>query len=227
MNKKTRVPVYVPLPPFVIDALNALHRLYPGRPYYSWTGAGKLETAVKSWKRTLARLFEIAGVNGGHAHRFRDTFAVEFLLRGVPLEDVSQLLSHTSTRVTENSYAPWVKARQEKLEMRVRATWPEEPPANVLPYEDKRKQAGKANLTGETKHLKAGLLPGFLRAQAIKIGVLAERQSILGSECVPISRFSIAWCVSHDTATGYGLVLWSETRRFGQVHSRRPKRDRR
>lgn len=127
-QKKTRVPVYVPLPPFVVDALGALHRLYPDRPYHFWTGAGKLETAVKSWKRTLARLFDIAGVKGGHAHRFRDTFAVELLLRGVPLEDVSQLLGHTSTKVTEKSYAPWVKARQDKLEERVRLTWDEPKP---------------------------------------------------------------------------------------------------
>lgn len=62
-------------------------------------------------------------MKGGHAHRFRDTFAVSLLLKGVSLEDVSQLLGHRSTRVTEQSYAPWVKARQEKLEERVRLTW--------------------------------------------------------------------------------------------------------
>lgn len=76
MQHKTRVPVYVPLPPFVIAALRDLHELFPDRLYYFWTGSGKLETAVKSWKRTLARVFELAGVKGGHAHRFRDTFSV-------------------------------------------------------------------------------------------------------------------------------------------------------
>jgi hypothetical protein len=55
---KTRVPVYVPLPPFVVAALRDLHQLFPERPYYFWTGSGKFETAVKSWKRTLARVFD-------------------------------------------------------------------------------------------------------------------------------------------------------------------------
>jgi len=43
----------------------------------------------------------------GHAHRFRDTFAVELLLAGVPLERVSILLGHTSVKITEKHYAPW------------------------------------------------------------------------------------------------------------------------
>lgn len=65
----------------------------------------------------------MAGIQGGHAHRFRDTFAVEFLLQGVDLRDVSILLGHSSTKVTEKHYAPWVKARQERLEAAVRSTW--------------------------------------------------------------------------------------------------------
>ena len=59
----------------------------------------------------------------GHPQRFRDTFAVELLLAGVPLERVSILLGHRSVTVTEKSYAPWVKARQEQLESDVRRTW--------------------------------------------------------------------------------------------------------
>jgi integrase/recombinase XerD len=137
MQRKTRVPVFVPLPPFVVAALTDLDRLYPARSYYFWTGTGKLDTAVKSWKRTLARVFELAGLKVGkkhppheraHPHRFRDTFAVSLLLKGVPLEDVAELLGHTSTKVTEKSYAPWVKARQDKLEERVRLTWEEPKP---------------------------------------------------------------------------------------------------
>lgn len=44
---------------------------------------------------------------------FRDTFAVEMLLAGVPLEQVSILLGHKSVKITEKHYAPWVKARQD------------------------------------------------------------------------------------------------------------------
>ncbi len=60
--------------------------------------------------------YKLAGVANGHAHRFRDTFAVELLLAGVPLERVSVLLNHQGIRLTERHYAPWVRSRQEQLE---------------------------------------------------------------------------------------------------------------
>jgi len=46
----------------------------------------------------------------------RDTYAVELLKAGVPLEDVSKLLTHTSVVTTERHYAPWVKYRLQQLE---------------------------------------------------------------------------------------------------------------
>jgi integrase len=62
-------------------------------------------------------------VLGGHPHRFRDTFAISLLLRGAELPNVSILLGHSSIRVTERHYSPWIKARQEQLEADVRRTW--------------------------------------------------------------------------------------------------------
>ncbi len=75
----------------------------------------------------LHSLFQLAGIKGGHAHRFRDTFAVELLLKGVPIERVSVLLGHSSVKITERHYAPWVRARQEQLEADVKRTWGEDP----------------------------------------------------------------------------------------------------
>jgi integrase len=49
----------------------------------------------------------------------RDTFAVEMLLAGMPLELVSRLLTHKSIKTTERYYARWVKAREKKLEVRM------------------------------------------------------------------------------------------------------------
>lgn len=118
---KTGTPVYVPLPEIVTNALAALEPTSSGR-YFS-TGAAKPQTARANWSRYLDTLFELADVRHGHSHRFRDTFAVSLLLNGVSLENVSRLLGHSSIRITERHYAPWVKARQTMLEGEVRRTW--------------------------------------------------------------------------------------------------------
>jgi integrase len=76
--------------------------------------------------RTIDRL-TLAEVEGGHAHRFRDTFAVELLLAGIPLERVSVLLGHQSVRITERHYSPWVRARQEQLEQDLKRVWEQDP----------------------------------------------------------------------------------------------------
>jgi integrase/recombinase XerD len=119
-TQKTGTPVWVPIPPFVSDVLAEVPR---HGLYYFQTGEAAGKTVRGTWDRTLRIIFKIAGIRGGHAHRFRDTFAVELLLQGVNLQDVSILLGHSSIKVTEKHYAPWVKARQERLEAAVRSTW--------------------------------------------------------------------------------------------------------
>jgi site-specific recombinase XerD len=57
------------------------------------------------------------------SHRLRDTFAVEMLQKGIPLEEVSKLLGHTSIKTTERSYAAWVQGRQDRLDSLVVGTW--------------------------------------------------------------------------------------------------------
>ena len=57
-----------------------------------------------NWQRRFQKLFALAGLKDAHPHRFRDTFSVELLLAGVPIEDVSILsLGHSSVRITERS----------------------------------------------------------------------------------------------------------------------------
>jgi len=130
-TQKTGVPVYVPLPQFVVDALNACPRKSERYWYWFWTGVGSKDTLAGNWRRTFRRLCEIAGVSNGHPHRFRDTLAVELLLEGVPMERVSVLLGHSSVKITERHYAPWVQARQAQLEADVARAWRNDPVAQA------------------------------------------------------------------------------------------------
>jgi integrase len=125
---KTNVPVYLPLPAELANLLRSLTNSNPR--YFFWTGNGDPETVKKGWDRSLRRLFKDVKLRKAdgtpkrcHAHMFRDTFAVELLLAGVPLDQVSLLLGHASIKVTERHYAPFVKARQEQLEASTLRAW--------------------------------------------------------------------------------------------------------
>ncbi len=128
---KTGVPVYVPLPPEVVEALRNLPLgRKPNPRYFFWSGNGEPKSAVANWQRSIRRLFTLADIRlpGGekkrcHPHMFRHTFAVELLLASVPMDQVSVLLGHTSIKITERSYAPFVKERQLQLQESVRNAW--------------------------------------------------------------------------------------------------------
>ena len=66
---------------------------------------------VKSWNRVFLKVFKTAkpAIKGGHPHRFRDTFAVSLLLKGVSIEIVSKLLGHRDHMFDEQS--GWVAAQ--------------------------------------------------------------------------------------------------------------------
>jgi len=124
-TQKTGVPVYCVLPDVVVGALDAAPR--SSERYFFWTGKSTVRSAKGKWQRRLQRLFKLANVSKGHPHQFRDTFAVELLLAGVPLDRVSILLSHSSIRITERHYAPWTRSRQEQIEADLRAAWSNDP----------------------------------------------------------------------------------------------------
>src|SRR6185312_4028572 len=88
-------------------------------------------TAITDWQGRLKEVLDDAAVQDGHAHRFRDTFATELLLAGVPIERVSIFLGHQSVKITEKHYRPWVRERQEQAEADVRRTWEHDPLAIV------------------------------------------------------------------------------------------------
>lgn len=116
---KTGVAVFVPLPPFVNDALDKIE--HPGSRYFT-TGKAKPTTDTANWSGKLQSLFELAEVENGRSHRFRDTFSCSLLEQGVSDVTVAMLLGNTPAIVRKH-YAAWIMSRQVALEVAVRTTW--------------------------------------------------------------------------------------------------------
>lgn len=75
---------------------------------------GKIEAAVLERMRQIGKR---CGVDDCRPHRLRDTFAYRMLhFRQMGLEDVSHLLCHSSTAVTERYYSAWLVDRELRLE---------------------------------------------------------------------------------------------------------------
>jgi integrase/recombinase XerD len=124
-RQKTGTHVSVPIPPEVAKELLSAAN---GNPkYIFWSGNGSEESITKNWaKYYVAPVFKAANIpSGGHmmSHRLRDTFAVDLLEKGVPLEEVSKLLGHESIKTTEKHYSKWMKGRQDRLDALVTGTW--------------------------------------------------------------------------------------------------------
>jgi site-specific recombinase XerD len=117
---KTGEPVLTKIPDYVADMLRLMPNAYPG--YIFWDGVKLKTSLVNEYSGYLRVVFDRAGIsrdrsNGGMtlSHRFRDTFAVEFLIAGGQMQDLSMLLGHRSIQTTQRHYAAWVPARRERL----------------------------------------------------------------------------------------------------------------
>jgi len=114
---KTGEAVVTALPADIADELR-MHERTPS--YFFWDTSVKRESAVNEALDWYRAIFDAAKVsrqtNGGLplSHRFRDTFAVEFLLAGGSFEDLSNLLGNT-VAICERHYSAWVPARRERL----------------------------------------------------------------------------------------------------------------
>ncbi len=126
-RSKTGVPVNVVIPPEIANLLRNLPNSNP--KYFFWSGKGKPTTGKRAYFRSLQKLFTLADIKDEygpkrcHPHMFRDTFAVELLLAGNPIDQVSLLLGHSSVKITERHYSPFCKARQLQLTCAVKKAW--------------------------------------------------------------------------------------------------------
>ena len=120
-QEKNEQPVFVPLPPVVIDLIG---KLQPKSPqYFFWTGTSTIKTAVNDWSEKMRQLYVEAGIEGKRTHEWRDTLAIEVLEGGGSLEDVQLLLGHKSRKTTEKYYVALTKKRMEKAIDARRRTW--------------------------------------------------------------------------------------------------------
>jgi integrase len=121
-RQKTGTHVSVLLPPEIAKELLAVN---DGQHFF-WNGNGLETSAVTNWQHDLRALFRLTFGNDTNftPHCLRDTAAVEWLSAGIPLEEVSKLLGHTSVGTTEKSYSPWVTSRQDRLDSLVAGARP-------------------------------------------------------------------------------------------------------
>ena len=126
-TQKTNADIDRILPDCVVSALNALsaERTFFRPSHFWWSKECNQKNLTVIWDRYIRKLnaqLSFVDEHGEpmkfHSHMLRDTFAVEMLLAGVSLEDVSRLLTHSSIRTTERYYAHWVKARRDQLEQK-------------------------------------------------------------------------------------------------------------
>lgn len=131
-QRKTGEDVFCPVPPHVAEMLNTIPASQKGNTnehYFFWTGNGKEKTIVTNWQRSFGKLFKLTGLqeNGKpkrcHPHMFRDTFAVEALVSGMRVQQVSEILGHSSIKTTEDHYLGWVRARQGLLDVAAEESW--------------------------------------------------------------------------------------------------------
>jgi integrase/recombinase XerD len=117
---KTNEAVVTALPPQVAEHLRMMSAEHPG--HFFWDGKEKIESLRARYMNMLRVVFDAAAVSrdvDGMAlsHRFRDTFAVEFLQSGGRMEDLQELLGHSSIQTTHDHYAAWTPGRRDRLRL--------------------------------------------------------------------------------------------------------------
>jgi integrase/recombinase XerD len=115
----------VPIPPDLVKSLEALP-LHAER-YFFWSGTGDPNTACGNYRRTLRDLCEFAGVEDGHPHRLRNTFAKRLFEKGVGIETVAKYMGQKNIQITQRYYNEWIEEREDNAAARIREIWSKTP----------------------------------------------------------------------------------------------------
>ncbi len=110
-RKRVIIPIHTELL-FALETEHARRKPRPEEPVLLNPATGRPLTRPRLYQRMRA-LGQRAEVADAHPHRFRDTFAVDMLLRGASPFDVAKLLGDTVETV-ERHYAPYVRELRER-----------------------------------------------------------------------------------------------------------------
>ena len=110
--------VSVPTHPEIEGGVKKIKR---GTQYLFWSGEGTVKSQVSCWERTFKKLSKIAEIHI-HAHRWRHTFIVNLLTKGVPVSEVAALAGN-SPRIIERHYNQWIQSRQDAIDKAFMGTW--------------------------------------------------------------------------------------------------------
>jgi site-specific recombinase XerD len=127
-TQKNGKPVNFDIPPVLCGALATLPTpkgTLGQSKFFFWSGNGTKRALVRGLTRSLARVFEISGVEGAHAHRFRHTLATGLLARGRTLDQVAIVLG-SSPAIIGKHYAQWTTQRQEQISSLAQDVWDDE-----------------------------------------------------------------------------------------------------
>ena len=116
LTRKRKKKVVLPIHPellFALEAERARRDAEPADRVLVNPVTGQPLTRPRLYQRMLA-LGRRASVSNVHPHRFRDTFAVDLLLRGASPYDVAKMLGDTIETV-EKHYMPFVRELRERV----------------------------------------------------------------------------------------------------------------
>jgi len=122
------------VPRQVVRSLNAHRRRQAAerlRAGETWTDSGLVFTTEggaaidpRNFHRTMSALAEKAGLGHWHPHELRHSAASIMLAQGVPLEVVSEVLGHSSIRMTKDVYGHLIgNQKREAADAMARAIW--------------------------------------------------------------------------------------------------------
>jgi site-specific recombinase XerD len=119
---KNNARVYLPVPPEMLEALNALPAPRGSKvncEFYFWNGNSKPKSMISVAEETLQAVFAKSGVEDAGAHRYRHTLATELLEAGATYEEVADILGN-SVDVVKKHYAKWGQGRQRNIDRLMR-----------------------------------------------------------------------------------------------------------